>query len=217
LLFKCNLQRYIVEPGEPRAQFSTSDLGIPEIAGKATIGVVSTFTIFSRDRFGNKAIQGGSQIAVAMTGPKYVLCDLPFKTNFDPVSGVEVRANPYNESLFVEGWVDLETSGYPSDTIIEPTAAQKSDPSLLVYYTSYCMIQDMADGTYIVEYYITKKNKGETVYTVDINLFNKASSLSVIKDSPFDMAIKQGETDAKKSFGNNRWGCVQVESSRPIA
>jgi hypothetical protein len=42
-------------PGEPRAQFSTSDLDDPAVAGRATIGVVSEFTIFSRDRFGNKA------------------------------------------------------------------------------------------------------------------------------------------------------------------
>ena len=67
-------------------------------------------------------------------------------------------------------------------------------------------VKDMLDGTYTVEYYITKKNKGETEYTVDINLFNKASSVSVIKGSPFTMIVKQGETDAKKSFATDKQG-----------
>ena len=135
------LYQLVVEPGDPRATYSTSDLEQPAVSARATIGVVSNFTIFSRDRFGNKATAGGSQISVAMTGPKYIVCDLPFKTNVDPVSGLEVRANPYNESLFVDGWVDAETSGYPTDTIIEPTEAQKNDPALLLYYTSYCDIK----------------------------------------------------------------------------
>ena len=200
------LYQLTVEPGEPIAQFTTSNLDLPEVAGRATIGEISNFTIFSRDRFGNQAIKGGSQVSVTMTGPKYILCDLPFKTKVDPVTGVESRVNPYNESLFVDGWEDEETSGYPSETIIEPTAAQKADPKLLLYYTSYCMIQDMDDGTYTVEYYITKKNKGRTEYTVDVNLYNKASVESVIKGSPFLMTVKQGRTDAKKSFAKNRQG-----------
>ena len=76
LLSKCNLQRHyiqdkngkvnlgsslgaglyqlVVEPGEPRSQFSTSDLEDPTVAARATIGIVNNFTIFSRDRFGNK-------------------------------------------------------------------------------------------------------------------------------------------------------------------
>jgi hypothetical protein len=200
------LYQLVVAPGDPRAQFSTSNLELPEVASKVTIGVVGTFTIFSRDRFGNKATAGGSRISVAMTGPKYILCNYPFATVVDPVTELDVRAQPYNESLFVEGWVDAATSGFATDTIIEPTAAQRADSRLALYYTSYCMIRDRNDGTYTVEYYITMKNKGVTEYTVDVNLFNKASSLSVIKDSPFTTRVRQGVTDARKSFALNQQG-----------
>ena len=123
-----------------------------------------------------------------MTGPKYIICDNPDKTVTDAVTGLEVRANPYSESLFVPDYVDPETSGFPTDTIIEPTQAQKLlslptvdpitglavKPTLLQKYTSYCSIKDNNDGSYFVEYYITKKLKGKTEYIVSVNLFNKA-------------------------------------------
>ena len=49
-----------------------------------------------------------------MTGPKYIICDNPYKTVTDAVTGLEVRANPYNESLFVPDYVDPATSGFPT-------------------------------------------------------------------------------------------------------
>ena len=44
---------------------------------------------------------------------------------------------------------------------------------LLYLYTPFCEIHDNNDGTYTVDYYITKKNKGVTTYTVGIDLFSK--------------------------------------------
>ena len=52
---------------------------------------------------------------------------------------------------------------------------------LLYLYTPFCEIHDNNDGTYTVDYYITKKNKGVTTYTVGIDLFSKETTDSVIK------------------------------------
>ena len=100
-----------VLPGDPRATYSTSSLIIPEIRDRATIGVISNFTIFSRDRFGNKATAGGSDIQVQIIGPKYLICDLPVRYETDPLTGIERRLRPNKDSLHVPNYVDPETSG----------------------------------------------------------------------------------------------------------
>lgn len=127
----------------------------PRYTGR--VGEMRNFTVSSRDRFGNRAVEGGANVNIVMRGPTYVYCNNPVR-----VDAAGDRIYPFSGSLY-----DSTTALVQDQTIINPTEEDSLNPDLWLFYTSFCEVTDLDNGNYLVEYYITKKKKGVTIYTTE--------------------------------------------------
>jgi hypothetical protein len=122
----------VVTPGPAKAEWSTA---YGDGLLNTTVGEYGYFYVTARDRFGNRVSVGGSEVRVVMAiGRARAECTSP--ESYDDDGGI----------LFTNANSICTGQCLTSETIVNPTAAQRADPSYYLDWVTYCTIRDSNTG-----------------------------------------------------------------------